>query len=307
MKFIKNIYKHIFIGSSIAGSRIANKMQLFELRADYLRNQTLQSSNMGITSTQYFDNEVIVSLTTYGKRLYEVYLTIESIMQGTLLPNRIILWLEDTLKESDIPLTLLKQKARGLEICFCKDLKSYKKLIPTLSKYPNAIYITIDDDVLYNYDLVENLVKAYKKNPNNVYATRVHYIKMNRNFKPEQYAKWAMCKGKEYADVFNFPTGVGGVLYPPMSLSQEVLNEESFMKLAPFGDDIWFFAMAKLNGFDSCKIFTHSSDSEDYLTNESVQDCSLNRKNLFLNRNDGQVRAVFEAYGICDLMKKRVE
>jgi predicted transcriptional regulator len=49
-------------------------------------------------------------------------------MQGTIKPNRIILWLsKDEFINQQIPITLQKQKKRGLEIEFCDELFSYKK------------------------------------------------------------------------------------------------------------------------------------------------------------------------------------
>jgi len=64
----------------------------------------LNCREKGISGEKYCDNEVIVSLTAFDRRLYEVYLAIEPIMQQTLKPNRIILWLSDKLKNMDIPL-----------------------------------------------------------------------------------------------------------------------------------------------------------------------------------------------------------
>ncbi|MBO4780090.1 MAG: hypothetical protein J5497_05590, partial [Selenomonadaceae bacterium] len=43
-------------------------------------------------------------------------------------------------------------------------------------------------------------------------------------------------------------TGVGGVLYPPSSLGDAIFDEEKFMKFAPTNDDVWFWAIALLNG-----------------------------------------------------------
>ena len=43
-------------------------------------------------------------------------------------------------------------------------------------------------------------------------------------------------------------TGVGGVLYPPHSLDESMLDPEVFMKLAPTTDDVWFWAAAVSKG-----------------------------------------------------------
>jgi hypothetical protein len=43
-------------------------------------------------------------------------------------------------------------------------------------------------------------------------------------------------------------SGVGGVLYPPGSLAPEVLDEATFVALAPLADDIWLFWMERIAG-----------------------------------------------------------
>lgn len=46
----------------------------------------------------------------------------------------------------------------------------------------------------------------------------------------------------------NFLTGGAGTLFPPHSLPNEVLNKEKNMELCPYADDVWFKAIAILNG-----------------------------------------------------------
>ena len=55
-----------------------------------LEQNILYNKEVGISKTKYCDHGIIVSLTTYGKRLYEVHLAIESIMEQTMKANRII-------------------------------------------------------------------------------------------------------------------------------------------------------------------------------------------------------------------------
>lgn len=70
---------------------------LFMFKSELLKNNIDTCKESGVTNERNADKEVVVSLTTYGKRLYSVSLTIESIMQGTMKPNRLILWLQDDL------------------------------------------------------------------------------------------------------------------------------------------------------------------------------------------------------------------
>ena len=278
------------------------KQIVFQQKATALTNLALSSKETGVSPNKICDNEVIVSLTSYGKRIHDVYLAIESIMQGSLKPNRIILWLsEDEFKNKTLPTTLQNQIKRGLEIKYCKDIKSFKKIIYALKEFPDACIITIDDDLIYNFDLVENLVRAHESNPNCIWANRIHEMTYNENGSLKKYCQWKWNSRTGAKDSkHNFFTSGGGTLFPPHSLNDEVLNEDVFMKLCPTADDVWLNAMARLQKTEICKSFTHDPKGEDFLVNENLQADGLNSINNAPenNQNDIQIRAVFERYRI---------
>lgn len=307
MKSLRNLYIKYLIGGAKFGADAANKSLLFEQKSEMLRYFTLSSTELGVSAQRLCEHEVIVTLTTFGQRLYDVYLAIESIMQGSVLPNRIILWLADDMRGKVLPVTLQKQMARGLEIEYTPDTRSYKKLLPTLAKYPDAVCVTIDDDLIYNFDLLENLVNAYKEDPGCIHACRVHHIKVDNQGRPLPYNDWAWCAGSPKATKYNFGTGGGGILYPPHCLSPNVTDSESYTRLAPMADDVWFYAMALLNGYMVKKCFTRNSSGEEYIQNESVQAVSLNSTNVAQCKNDEQIRAVFDAYGIYDILNSNLK
>ncbi|MBQ5610484.1 MAG: hypothetical protein IIU83_02705 [Fibrobacteraceae bacterium] len=278
------------------------RQNLFDQKSLQLAEQALHSAERGFSSEKLCEEEIIVSLTSYGKRIYDVYLAIESIMQGSIKPNRIILWLsEEEFKNKELPLTLKNQTKRGLEIRFCKDIKSYKKLIFALNEFPNACIITIDDDLIYNFDLVENLIASHKINPNCIWANRIHEMTYNNNGSLKSYLQWNMCsQTNAQALKNNFFTGCGGTLFPPNSLHTETLNDDVFMNICPTADDVWFNAMARLKGTEIRKSFTHSLNGEDFVVNERLQSdglCATNN-NSENCRNDEQIKAVFEKYRI---------
>ena len=191
---------------------------------------------------------IIVSLTSFPKRINYVLLTIKSIIRQTLKPNKIILWLSKTefiKKEKNLPLNLLSLIKKGLNIKFVKkNIKSYKKLIPSLKKYPNNLIITVDDDIIYRKDTIEKLYKNYIKFPKDIHAHRITKFK----YKSGKFE--VISGGYQYyknSSFLNKLTGVGGVLYPPNSLYKDVLREDLFLKLAPTNDDQWFWIQAILN------------------------------------------------------------
>lgn len=275
-----------------------NLESLYEYRRFQLIEHILYDHKSGVTSQRYTNHDIIVSLTTYGKRLNDVAFTIESIMQQTMKPNKIILWLEEGLKEKNLPYALKKQMSRGLEIGYCKDIRSYKKLIPTLKRYPEAAIITIDDDALYDYDLLEHLIYAYINQPQYIHAGRVHRIRIENGI-VQPYKKWKHKIEELGPHRLNFAVGVGGILYPPGTLDEEVFNEEVFMDICKFADDIWFYTMAVKKGTLVNKVFTRNSRGDDYVSNIKIQDGGLRTINTQGNSlNDSQFHDVFSMYGL---------
>lgn len=274
-----------------------NEELLFNVKSELLKSCFLSTTESGVSQERISDTEVIVSLTTYDKRYYDVYLTVESIMQGTVKPNRIILWLADEMKNLPIPVSLQRQMKRGLEIGYTKDIRSFKKLIPTLNEHQDSVIITIDDDVLYEYDLVENLVNAYNTDPHHVHGGRLKCFSLDIHSMPEDYRKWKEVCQVGLPSPRNMCIGVGGVLYPPHCFTEEVFNEAAFMALCPRADDIWFWYMANMNGYSSDKVFTHSRRGTDFLTNPDVQESSLTKTNLGgKSENNLQLHAVIRHY-----------
>lgn len=274
----------------------------FFMRRMQLEQSILSSASVGVSSDKYCDTEIVVSLTTYGRRLYDVCYTIESLMQQTCPPNRIVLWLDPLTMSKPLPVALHKQKNRGLEIFETPDIRSYKKLIPALKMFPEAAIITVDDDVVYDYDIIERMLTAYVANTDAIQACRVHSMKLDGSGRLLPYNQWDWTTASIVKR--HFITGVGGVLYPPHSLGKEVLNQDVFLSICPTADDVWFTAMAKLNGTPIMKVETRSPKGEDYVSNLEVQDMGLCRINTGrFGRNDEQIQAVFSRYGIYDFIR----
>lgn len=269
-----------------------------EQRMMHIELFTKNSTEKGITDKTYFPNkQVIVTLTTHSKRIYEVFLAIESIMQQTIKPNRIILWLDETRQNEPLSITLQRQIERGLEVRYCKDVGPHTKLVPSLRIFPDDILVTIDDDTIYAFDMLENLLNSYRQFPQYIHANRAHVIKFTDKGSIDSYNAWEQCTVKVGTSPLLFPTGVGGVLYPPHSLCEEVLNEEAFLRLCPTGDDIWFKAMSLLNNTQCYKVATHDPC---YFSIPTMQDIGLYKKNVFGGENDIQIKNVFEAYHLYD-------
>ena len=243
---------------------------------------------------------IIVSLTSFPERMYEIHFALYSLLNQTFKPEKVILWLAKEQfpnGEKDIPQSVLNLQKNGLEIDWCEDIRSYKKLIPALKKYPDKIIVTADDDLFYENDWLEKLVKTHQIYPNYVIANRSHVINFS-NGQIAPYKKWKKSVNSPEPSCLNFLTSGGGVLFPPNSLYKDVLNEELFLSLAPNADDIWFWTMTVLNGTkiispkDTVKKITYlNPERERGLTGEMTL-FSTNKK----GGNDIQLAKVVEHY-----------
>lgn len=248
--------------------------------------------------------QLIVSLTSYPARINTVNQTIESILNQSMKADKVILWLAPEQfpnKEKDLPKQLLDLCDKGLTIDWYHDIKSYKKLIPTLKKYPDAIIVTADDDLIYNKNWLKLLYDEYIKNPDVLCAHRTHCIKL-KNKKIDKYKNWKWLGYTEAPSYSNFITGGGGVLYPPNSLHKDVLKEDVFIKLCPNADDVWFWAMSVLNNI---KIKVAEKHIKRLNIIEGTQDCALSKENVINNKNDEQLAKVLKAYP--EVMKKLIK
>lgn len=278
----------------------------FQIRKMQIDQNLIHCTEMGITDHRYCDNNIIVSLTSYGERVKTAYLAIESIMEQTMKANRIVLWLDNSWESKRLPESLQMLKKRGLEIFFCNDIRSYKKLIPSLKKFPNDTIITIDDDLIFDINILEDLIVPYLENPQRIYCCRAHQIVLGKDAKPIPYNNWNHFIPEPQTGWWVFPTGGGGCLYPPHSLDEEVLNEKVFMDICKFADDVWFKAMALKKGTETMRVETINKQGVEYIDNPCVQEkslCSINVGGEALN--DIQLSRVFEKYNLYQYLKKK--
>lgn len=239
-------------------------------------------------------DEIIVSFTTYSKRIRDVYLVLESIAQQTILPNKVILWLaEDEFSLSDLPFSITSRIGCGLEVRFCKDIKSYKKIIPAIEEFPSSVIITLDDDIIYPSDTIELLLKEYEKYPNAIVGNRAHEV-LYKKGKIMPYKRWKKEITENSDNVFL--TGCGAILYPPGSLHSDVTSSNVFMSLCPYADDVWLHFMAKLNGTEIRK--SSGRDFKDFIEVSNDNPSGLNKINVDKGYNDKQINKIKEYYGI---------
>lgn len=113
------------------------------------------------------------------------------------------------------------------------------------------------------------------------------------------YVQWYNAKIRALeSDPCNFPTGVGGILYPPNVLDSRVVDDTLFMNLCPTADDVWFKACSLMK-HTKCKfVFTYEKPMEMHTTLRDAQDIGLFKKNVEGNMNDKYLKDVFEYFNL---------
>lgn len=219
------------------------------INKELIMNEINSFNELGITKVKR-SPKVIVTLTSFPERLYNLHYTLYSLLQQTFKPDELILWLsvdEFPNKEEDVPSNILNLIKNGLTIKWCEDIKSYKKLIPSLKEFPNDILVTADDDIFYPEDWLKNLYDEYLIYPDNVICCRCHKAFLNEDNSFAPFSEWKNVDGGLDPSYLTFSTSGSGALYPPNSLHSDVTNKELFQKLCYWNDDMWFWVMAVLN------------------------------------------------------------
>lgn len=241
---------------------------------------------------------VIVSLTSYPARLKNLYFVIRSLLKQKVVAEKIILYLGTDTKDSDIPSKLKKLTKYNFEIrTGYEDLKPHKKYFFAMQEFPNHTIITVDDDLIYDRNLVNDLVECAKKNPACVCARRVNLITKNENGELNPYSKWKW----EYKKLTEpshalLATGCGGVLYPPKCLPEEVFDTTAIKENCLNTDDIWLKFMELKN---DVKVVFSNNKVVHPLTLRHTQKSGLLKTNTAgENRNDINIAKMEKYIGI---------
>lgn len=193
---------------------------------------------------------LIVSLTSFPERIHEIHFTLYSLLTQTVKPDEVVLWLapeEFPNGEADLPASVLNLQKNGLTIKWCPNWRPYKKIIASLTAFPDDIIVIVDDDVFYPSNWLKKLYQQHLKYPRCIVGHRCHRINLDQNGMPMPYRQWNKNSTQVKPSFRNFLTGCGGVLYPPHSLFKDATNVPLFLELAPDADDLWLWAMAVLN------------------------------------------------------------
>lgn len=233
--------------------------------------------------------KIIVSLTSYRKRFPTLDICIKSILNQTLLPDHLILYLSKDEKAAGIPKQIENLKKYGLEIKFVDlDLKPHKKYYYAMKEFPDDIVITMDDDIVYASNVIDELYKTYKRFPKCVIAARAHEITFNKKG-VNNYDDWNQCCTNSYEPSFLYMATEGaGALYPPHLLNPDILFDLTYIKKYINVDDLWMKAVEILS--DVPVVICDHSLEDKRIEIPSAQKTALAIQNVGQKQNDVKLK-----------------
>lgn len=226
-----------------------------------LLNELYSSLKVYINYSQYMkimrtQQPVYLSLTSIFKNQTILLKTLISILNQSVLPEKVFLYLSEEpymldsgfkhkmITNEELRIFLEKNK-KLINVNWVKNNGSYRKLLPLLKEKCNedCIIITIDDDTIYNMNLIKNLVNDYHK-----YKCMVGYRGFTSLFDKFENFNYLSRKQTENISKYNFLTGKGGILYSPFffhKTEQLIFNESIYLHSCKTQDDIWFYILLK--------------------------------------------------------------
>lgn len=250
-----------------------------ELRLKLLNTEKLKTA-------QEEQIPVIVSLTSIPSRLNRIHVTIRSILDQDAQPKKIILWLYEADKKH-VPENLIKLSGDIFSICYTKLNCPHIKLVPSIENFPDSCIVTCDDDFIYDRQWLSVLYKEHLANPKSIIANIIRQIQYDKAKKLLPYKEWNLKNPNNNKTILAI--GSSGVLYPPNAFTNQVLDSELFLKLAPKADDLWFKAMAIIA---NTAIVKTKNNPKQPIPVMGTQLISLKKENVDQNRNVVQWEAL---------------
>ncbi len=229
----------------------------------------------------------VVTMTTHGKRLSDVWLAIESIGRGEVLPRRMILWLDGP--ELRLPWRLRRLRRRGLEVIHVPaGMGVHTKYWHYLTTQEiDRPLVTSDDDILYPPDWLSGLRAQHRRHPHDVIAYRAHRVGVVEAESFAPYSQWLPASGTD-PSFANFATSVSGQLLPADLQRAIVADGNAFLAAAPTADDVWLHRCAVAAGYRTRLV---QDESRHWWFIPGSQTTGLNAINVQGGANDRQLEA----------------
>lgn len=237
---------------------------------------------------------VYASMTTYLGRIDAFEYAILSLLAGSILPEKILVYVPLGFKqELNKRKTLLGTHLYNgiIELIEMEvDYFCHSKYFYSFQSFGREKDIVLfDDDVVYYKDWLRGLCEQIKKEPGyQVFAYKAVEVTIDLD-KIAPYDEWIHCdRAHRGEDKPLYTEAVGGVLYRKGFLSNEVFNKEAFLRVCPKADDVWLWFCTHYSKGRVKFVPTYKNRKLQYII-PSSQDVALWKENTFGKRNDKYV------------------
>jgi hypothetical protein len=232
-------------------------------------------------------SDVSISLTTWRKRLGDLPLVLCSLIQQSVQPSNIFVWV------SQADYTRLTDRhfifgRYNVHFRICDDLGPHTKWLPMLESGYTEIFAICDDDIIYPRTWFETLTSEIRTDA--YVGLRAHRISRNPDQTISPYVQWekqVTYSGAPSVDLFI--TACGGAVIHPVWIAPEFRQRRHILKYAPKQDDVWLNAMHSSIGKHPYK----SKYSFPCLELPGSASVGLARTNVEGGENDWQIRGTY--------------
>ena len=225
--------------------------------------------------------KVYISLTTISERVSEIHETILSILAQTYDIDLIYLYISKDPFLLDKGILSIPPNIKMLQVVdnrfiieYVENQGSYRKLLPILKRYWNedCIIITLDDDKIYEPDMVSKMVTKYIDTGEKFIIANRAFVKLNGIFSnlcqsyfnvPKKTCKYILKLTKnnasslsynlsdnyDFIKLITFYEGNDGVLYSPKFFTPLIFEWDVITRIAKSHDDFWFKMNSLINGY----------------------------------------------------------
>lgn len=197
--------------------------------------------------------KIIMSMTTWEPRINSARHAMSSLLgqikeyglQDYVHP---VLVLSEDDTDSEQVLHLVKDmKESGGEVLIDEgNIRSHKKLIPIIERYPDNAVLVVDDDSLQQRRWLLTFISDHMQNPDYIiYGQNRNCVKVDNDTITEYFDIRKLARPGEVTTMAKPSSGASGTLYPAHTFEDlRMLDRTQIMLISPTSDETWSFAFA---------------------------------------------------------------
>lgn len=171
------------------------------------------------------------------------------------------------------------------EIRWVENTGPYRKLIPTLQQAnKDDIIVTADDDIFYGKDWLKILLDNFEPKNKLIHAGRVRRKRKNNFGEYTGYIYWPIIKKEEILEDDWIITFGGGAVLCKNWFTKELINDVSYLNIAPTADDLWYSKLCHYSDL-KVKVIPEILDQLNFFEhNDGLVNHNLPSANKFISR-----------------------